>query len=375
MSKPTILVVDDEMDNLDAIERIFRKRYHLLRASSGAEALTILEKIPEVAVLITDQRMPAMTGVELLEKTLTTHAKTVRILLTGYTDVDSIISAVNQGHIFRYLTKPWDSADLTNSVEQAVEHYTRGQQIEIKNRELEAALSELKTLDQAKNKFMVLINHELKTPLTVIISFLELISETSLTDDQKSYLDRIKTSALRLQKIIDDTLILVQHQTGLLKPKLQNVSFQGILQTVLGELSNDFSKKNLHVAFSPNDLNQIGNIFLDTTLMKLALHHLIQNAVRFSPEGSEIKILLEGEHKSLTFTVENAGPPIPENVLQKLNTPFNLQSEIMNHSKGLGLGLSVATAIVQRHGGHLHIENIFVDEGKTHIRASFSLQQ
>ena len=147
---PTLLVVDDESDNLDALERIFRKRYHFLRATSGAEALKILEQTPRVDVIITDQRMPQMTGVEFLEKTLTTHAKTVRILLTGYTDIDSIIAAVNQGHIFRYITKPWDTTDLTNSVEQAMEHYSRGDQLELKNQELERALKELKILDETK---------------------------------------------------------------------------------------------------------------------------------------------------------------------------------------------------------------------------------
>ena len=175
MQKQTLLIVDDESDNLDALERIFRKRYHLLKANSGAEALQLISHHPDIAVIITDQRMPQMTGVEFLEKTLSSHPKTVRILLTGYTEIESIIAAVNQGHIFRYITKPWDTTDLTNSIEQAMEHYSRGSLLEEKNQALEKAFSELKLLDQAKSKFMILINHELKTPLTIINSFLSLL--------------------------------------------------------------------------------------------------------------------------------------------------------------------------------------------------------
>ncbi len=372
MAKQTLLVVDDELDNLDALERIFRKRYQFLRANSGHEALALLANTPDVDVIITDQRMPQMTGVELLEKTLISHPKTVRILLTGYTDIDSIIAAVNQGHIFRYITKPWDTTDLSNSVEQAMEHYARGHQLEIKNRELEDALSELKILDQAKSKFMILINHELKTPLTVINSFLGLLLETSLDDEQTTYLDRIKKSTLRLQEVIDDTLVLTHHAAGILKLNLQSGSVYATANSCLEDLTEEANKKSIEFNIS-NQGGPVGNLNFDFALLKRAIRHLINNAIRFAPNNSTVKITFSIEGSTQTVSIENPGTPIPTHFIEKLNIPFNLQSEIMNHSKGLGLGLSVSDAILQAHKSRLKIENVIIQDQTSAVRVSFSL--
>ncbi|MEQ1722922.1 MAG: response regulator, partial [Pseudobdellovibrio sp.] len=179
-TKPKLLCVDDESDNLDALERLFRKKYEVLKATSAAKAFEILDNCPDIAVIISDQRMPVISGVEFLEKSIASHINTSRILLTGYTDIESVIAAVNKGQIFRYLTKPWDAADLTNTTDQALEKYLLKTELKEKNNELQKALDELKSLDKAKNQFMILINHELKTPLTTILSFAGLLKETLL---------------------------------------------------------------------------------------------------------------------------------------------------------------------------------------------------
>jgi len=377
MNQPTLLVVDDETDNLDALERIFRKRYHFLRANSGAEALQLLKNNPRVDVIISDQRMPQMTGVEFLEKTLSTHSKTVRILLTGYTEIDSIIAAVNQGHIFRYITKPWDSTDLSNSVEQAMDYYARGEQLELKNKELEKAFKELKILDETKNKFMILINHELKTPLTVISSFLELLLESHPTEDQKTYLDRIKKSTERLKEIIDDTLILTQHTAGIIKINLQAGSINEILRNALVSFQNEVSKKNLLTQLNLST-DPLESISFDPPLLQKVIKHLIGNAIRFAPNNSEIKLETHLQVNGQLITIENEGPKIPEYVIERLQTPFKLQSEIMNHSKGLGLGLSVVDAVLQRHNSQLIIENIKGSENpkfNSRVRVSFLISK
>lgn len=180
------MFIDDETDNLDALERVFRKKYDVIKCSSGPEALKILKENANVSVIISDQRMPEMTGVEFLEKSMKTHPNCIRILLTGYTDLDSVIAAINSGQVYRYITKPWDTRDLQITVDQAVEKYELESELKVKNLELQRALSELKTLDQAKSQFMILINHELKTPLTTLLSFMELLEQSSLDEDQKN---------------------------------------------------------------------------------------------------------------------------------------------------------------------------------------------
>jgi len=118
-----MLVVDDEPDNLDLLYRTFRRSFKVLRAESGGEALKVLAEEGEVAVIISDQRMPEMKGTEFLSKTVPEFPDTVRIILTGFTDVEDLVEAINAGQVYRYITKPWDPEELKNVVERASETY------------------------------------------------------------------------------------------------------------------------------------------------------------------------------------------------------------------------------------------------------------
>jgi GAF domain-containing protein/CheY-like chemotaxis protein/class 3 adenylate cyclase len=120
-NKPKLLVVDDEPDNLDLLYRTFHREFKVLRADSGPAALEILEQEGEVAVIISDQRMPAMSGTEFLSLTATQYPDIIRIILTGYTDVEDLVEAINSGKVFKYVTKPWDDEELKAVVRQAVD--------------------------------------------------------------------------------------------------------------------------------------------------------------------------------------------------------------------------------------------------------------
>lgn len=117
-----IMIVDDEPANLRLLERLFRRDYQIVTANSGAEALRLLE-LHDVALLMTDQRMPGMTGIELLKRTAALRPHMVRIILTGYTDVTSLVEAINCGQVYKYVTKPWNNDELRLTVSRALEHY------------------------------------------------------------------------------------------------------------------------------------------------------------------------------------------------------------------------------------------------------------
>jgi len=116
------MIVDDEPANLRTLLRLFRQDYEVVTAESGPEALTLLQQ-HNVALLISDQRMPDMTGIELMKKTVDLRPQMVKILLTGYTDVEALIESINCGLVYRYLTKPWNNDDLRLTVSRALEHY------------------------------------------------------------------------------------------------------------------------------------------------------------------------------------------------------------------------------------------------------------
>jgi len=143
-----ILIVDDEHPNLRALQRLFRDDYELLLAASGEEALELLRK-HDIALLITDQRMPGMTGIELLKKTVPLRPKMVRMILTGYTDLDALVEAINCGQVYRYVTKPWSNEELKLTVKRALEHYETNKkncESELVNQRLMARLSEIHEL-------------------------------------------------------------------------------------------------------------------------------------------------------------------------------------------------------------------------------------
>jgi len=120
-NKPKILVVDDEPDNLDLLYRTFYREFMVLRAENGPAALDILANEGDVAVIISDQRMPYMSGTEFLSLTATQYPDIIRIILTGYTDVEDLVEAINAGKVFKYVTKPWNDAELKAVVRQAVD--------------------------------------------------------------------------------------------------------------------------------------------------------------------------------------------------------------------------------------------------------------
>jgi serine phosphatase RsbU (regulator of sigma subunit)/FixJ family two-component response regulator len=123
LDKLKLMVVDDELDNLDVLYRTFWKDFKVYKANSATEALAILEKEGEMAVIISDQRMSEMNGSELLSLTVERFPDTIRILLTGFTDVEDLVDAINSGRVFKYITKPWNPTQLQTLVNQASDTY------------------------------------------------------------------------------------------------------------------------------------------------------------------------------------------------------------------------------------------------------------
>lgn len=356
MQKQTILCVDDELDNVQALERLFRTKYTVLKATSGKEALEILDQEPgPIALIITDQRMPNMTGVELLAHTIEKFPDTSRLLLTGYTDIESIVQAVNTGQISRYLTKPWDPVDLLATVDQAVEKFVLARELKQKNSELETAYQELKTLDSAKNQFMTLINHELKTPLTAILSFSELLKETSMSEDQALCLDRIQKSGDRLKGLIDDVLIVLGSETKTLKAKIQSVESSTIDLSLPSHLTALMKRKSqdLEIEIVPVKL------VADVAMIRQVLLKLIHNAIKFGEEGSVIKVTTEqsSAHR-VRFSVINEGSHISPSMIEKIFKPFFIDEDVMNHSSGMGLGLTVCQSLLKTHNSAILIQNL-----------------
>jgi signal transduction histidine kinase/class 3 adenylate cyclase/DNA-binding response OmpR family regulator len=146
--RPKLLVVDDEPDNLDLLYRTFHREYRVLRAENGPEALEILANERDVAVIISDQRMPLMSGTEFLSLTANKYPDIIRIILTGYTDVEDLVDAINAGKVFKFVTKPWNADELKAVVGQAMETHNV---LKVRTEELSRALRRESLLNTVTN--------------------------------------------------------------------------------------------------------------------------------------------------------------------------------------------------------------------------------
>jgi len=143
--KINILYVDDEENNLISFKATFRIKHNVFTAISGEDAFKILET-KHIDIIVTDQRMPSMTGVEFLEKVIEKFPDPVRILLTGYADMSAVVDAVNKGKIFHYVTKPWNEEELNKTIFRAYDKYLEKAQLKDMNKKLEGSNDQLEFL-------------------------------------------------------------------------------------------------------------------------------------------------------------------------------------------------------------------------------------
>jgi response regulator RpfG family c-di-GMP phosphodiesterase len=147
--KIKVLYVDDETNNLVSFKATFRFKFDVMTALSGEEALQILNT-KKVDVIITDQRMPNMTGIQFLEKVLESHPEPMRLLLTGYADMNAVIDAVNKGKIYYYLAKPWNEVELQTTIEKAYEVYLENKETKEMNEKLSTSNNQLEFMLRQK---------------------------------------------------------------------------------------------------------------------------------------------------------------------------------------------------------------------------------
>lgn len=140
-----VLYIDDEIHNLNSFKAAFRRDFNIHVAQSAREGRKILEQ-NEIAVIVTDQRMPVMTGIEFLESIIPVYPDTIRILLTGFSDINAVMDAINRGQVYKYLVKPWADEELKMYIQNAIEIYhLRKENRELANK-LEIANKQLNNL-------------------------------------------------------------------------------------------------------------------------------------------------------------------------------------------------------------------------------------
>ncbi len=359
----TILVVDDEAQIVKSVINLLRLKYRVLGAGSGSEALEILKK-EKVHVVMSDQCMPEMKGVELLSKIHSDHPDIIRLLFTGYTDISAVIEAINKGNVYRYIVKPWNPEELEVVVHDACARYDlleeRRQLIE----ELQVKNEKLKASDNLKSAFIKVAGHEFRTPVTILSGLCKLAKrDSSLNEASKENLVRIETTTARLEGLVAQVLNMLSAEKFEEIFHCSSVDVASTLRQAVEDVQPfvDRRKQSLRLDFS----DDLGTIKMDAKKMRDVLNNLLLNAVKFTPDAGEIYLKAHRDKEGIVVEVIDNGMGISTDSLPRMFEPFFTESDVSRHSsgqfefgsRGLGLGLSLVKAFVEMHGGTASVES------------------
>jgi len=362
-SAHTLLVVDDEPDVVKSIKDLFRLDYRVLGTTRPSEALEILNK-NDVHVVLTDQRMPEMSGVEFLRRTRGEHPETIRLLMTGYADLRTVIDAINRGHVYRYITKPWDPDELQTIIKDAVERYGLLAERRSLTQQLQQSNALLQQSDQLKTAFIRVASHELRSPMTILTGAIRLAQKTPGMDGAcQDWLDRIARAAQRLGHLVDQLVTMLE--LGRFDRALDRTP------TNLAELINKSADDvrpfvaQRHQQLMVEVAADLGAASIDADKIRDSLNHLLLNAIKFTPDGGTIALAGRRSEVNIELTVRDSGNGIDPANLTRVFEPFFTGFDVSRHSsgvfeygkQGLGLGLSVVKAFVQMHGGDVSVQS------------------
>ncbi len=375
--KHSLLVVDDEPDMVLTIKALLRTEYNVLGATRAAEGLEILQHEP-VQIVMSDQRMPEMTGVEFLSRLRELYPDTVRLLFTGYADHQTVVDAINQGNVYRYVTKPWKQHELQEVLRQAAEHYDLIAEkkrllteLEEKNKQLKAANEELQNANNLKKAFIKVASHELRTPLTIVLGLADLARKSpDIPPPFGEWMERIYQGSHRLNERVDLMIKLLEADIYERPLKLTDVDLEDLLRAAAADVQTFVERRTqtLEVDLPP----ELGTIRAEKEKLRDCVLQLLLNAVKFTPDGGTIRMTASRSEEAVEIRVTDTGLGIDPASLARIFDPFFTRFDVSKHCsgvyefdrRGLGLGLSVVKAFVEMHGGRVKVDSK-INEGST----------
>lgn len=362
--RPTLIVIDDEPEVLRSIHDLLRMNFRVLTFERGADALKALEKT-DAPVVMSDQRMPELSGVELLRRVKSLRPDTTRLLFTGYADIRAVIDAINEGNVFRYITKPWDPDELVTIIRQAIEHHDMIVEQRRLMTELTRSNAELTEANRLKQAFIEVASHELNTPVAVVLGMAELWKMTqteTASPAERGWIDRIQAAGRRLASTVERMLKLLRADRLTETLDLNETELEPLLRQVVADLGPFLQarRQRVEVRAAPG----LGAAEVDPAKLGDILTNLIINAIKFTQDGGVIQVDAGPEGRErVRFLVIDTGIGISLADRRHLFEPFFTGYDTMHHSsgeyqfckRGIGLGLCLVKTFVELHGGTVDV--------------------
>lgn len=340
--KIAVLYIDDESNNLVSFQAAFRRKYKIFTANSAAQGMGILNN-EEVHVIIADQRMPNSTGVEFFQIVRKAYPEPIRMLLTGYTDAEAIVDAINKGEIYRYIRKPWDEIELNNAIQNAYEIYVTRDKLSRKVAELEKTNDEL-------NRFVYSTSHDLRSPLASVMGILNLAKMENSIEDPNGYMDMIEVCVNKMDTFIQK--IIEYYKSIRVDEDFSKIDFNVLLE----ESIKLFKMQKPHLEYIIH-VDQPVAFVNDAFRMSVIIDNLISNAVKYqNPErqNQKVEVTVKVNAEKATIKIEDNGVGILD---QHLNNIFKMFFRSNNSVNGLGIGLYIVKEALTRIGGDISVHS------------------
>ncbi len=359
-----ILAVDDDEGNLVVLEDLLIDDYEVVTTTSPHEAMKLVDST-EFDMVISDQRMPGITGVELLSRVRETHPDTVRMIISAYSDAKAILQAINEGQVYRFILKPWDPEEVDTVVKQGLEHRlhvlaikTLVTELAGKNVRLEEALEQLhltqeKLLHSAKlatvGQLTASIVHELKNHITGVRLLTEIVDEAQVPEELADYARMGHDSAKALFDMINGINSFARKDAW--KLKRGRTTVQELLDDTLSIVKTDARTRMRELTLGASE--GVPALVLDSDKMRQVLVNLVRNALDATDQDGRVELSAFALNEStVAFKVADNGSGITPEQLESICDPF-----FTTKDNGLGLGLEICRQIVEAHGGQLKIDS------------------
>jgi signal transduction histidine kinase len=361
--------MDDEPDVVQSVQDLLRLDYRVLGATRAREAFQMVKE-EEVHIVMTDQRMPEMSGVEFLQQIRAEYPDAIRLLFTGYADIKAVIDAINQGNVYRYISKPWDPDELQTIIRQAAQQYDlileRKRllaELQIKNRELASANMELLQANELKEAFIRVASHELRTPLTILFGLVQLALRTSgMGPPPRGWLSRMEAACERLNRLADQLIKMLSARQFERPLERRPTDLTALVNQTAQDVGPFIEQRcqELSLDLAPD----LGTITIEPDKIRDCLDNLLLNAVKFTPDGGKIQVGAKRKPDgAVEIRVTDSGVGIDAASLPHLFKAFFTELDVTRHSsghfefgrRGLGLGLSMVKAFVEMHGGQVSV--------------------
>jgi len=367
MALLNILVIDDEPGIRSGVSRILRNfkvdypfmdeyiEFKVLEAATGELGLQIIEeKKPDIILL--DNKLPGMQGVEVLEQIKIKKIKTVVVMITSYASLELAVKATNDG-AHDFIPKPFTPQDLRSSIETITKHLFLKNMTKRLNKEGK----------QIRFQFLSILSHELKAPINAIEGYLNMMQNKQFGEninDYKQIIERCQARTDGMRKLIMDMLDMTKLESGELTRNIRQINIIDSIRTAIDTMQPIAIQKDITINTDiPEEIIFHG----DSEEMDIIFNNLISNAIKYNRDGGEVTILAKEENNNIEVRITDTGIGMTEEDIKRLFVDFvRIKNEKTKKIAGTGLGLSIVKKLTSAYKGTINVESI-PDIGSTFI--------